>query len=264
MTDPTTPETPLDRAHAAMAAAPDDSALRLRFHERLADAELFLLLAAEATGDAIDPRIFDTEDGRFLVAFDREERLADFAGGLAPYAALPGRTLAQMLAGQDLGLAVNPGAASETLVAPEALAWLATMLAAAPETAEARPSAFHPPAGLPESLISGLDGKFAAMAGMARAAWLVGVSYDGGEQGHLIAFVDALPGAEPALARAVAETLRFSGIDDGRLDVAFAAASDPLAARLARVGLRFDLPAPAAPAARPAPGSDPDKPPILR
>jgi hypothetical protein len=50
------------------------------------------------------------------------------------------------------------------------------------------------------------------------------------------------------------------------MDVAFFAASDPAAAALARHGLRVELPK-AEPVDRKipaAPGSDPDKPPILR
>ncbi len=39
--------TPLDTAHAAMEAAPADDAARLRFYERLADSEMFLLLSEE-------------------------------------------------------------------------------------------------------------------------------------------------------------------------------------------------------------------------
>ena len=39
--------------------------------------------------------------------FDREERLADFAKGSAPYAAISGRILAGMLEGQGIGLGVN-------------------------------------------------------------------------------------------------------------------------------------------------------------
>jgi len=47
--------------------------------------------------------------------------------------------------------------------------------------------------------------------------------------------------------------------------VAFFASSDPIAASLARVGLRFDLPEAEKPAPAPtAPGRDPDAPPILR
>ena len=40
--------TDLDQAHAAMETAPEDDTARLRFYERLADTELFMLLGAEA------------------------------------------------------------------------------------------------------------------------------------------------------------------------------------------------------------------------
>ena len=52
MTDPT----PLDLAHAAMEAAPEDDAARLRFYERLADGEVFLLLAGAPEGENVDFR----------------------------------------------------------------------------------------------------------------------------------------------------------------------------------------------------------------
>ena len=45
-----TETTALDLAHAAMDAAPEDNAARLRFYHRLADSELFLLLSAEPDG----------------------------------------------------------------------------------------------------------------------------------------------------------------------------------------------------------------------
>ena len=96
-------------------------------------------------------------------------------------------------------------------------------------------------------------------------AYLAAVEWDSGARGHLLAFVDAAPGAEGALARAVHEALTFSGLEAGTIDVAFFRSADPVAARLARVGLRFDLPAfeprQSAPS---APGTDPDKPPRLR
>ncbi len=263
MTDPAD-DTPLDRAVQAMAAAPEDDAARLRFHERLADAELFLLLAEEADGDHIAPQIFDTEDGRFLAAFDREDRLAAFAGGIAPYAALPGRGLAAMLAGQGVGVALNPGSPAETLVAAEALDWLVGALAPRPDRTEARPRALHPPASLPAALVSALDAKLALLAGRAEAAWLAEAEHEAGRRMPLLVFVAAPPEAEPALAQAVAEALRFSGLDEATLDVAFLAAGDPLTAALARVGLRYDLPQPPAPAVRRPPGGDPDAPPILR
>ncbi|WP_193142305.1 MULTISPECIES: SseB family protein [unclassified Meridianimarinicoccus] len=262
-----TPLTPLDHAHAAMAAAPDDDALRLRFFERLADAELFLLLEREARDETVDPQIFETDDGKFLLAFDLEERLAGFAEGTMPYLALSGRTLIAMIAQQGVGLGLNLGTApSETLLPPEAVDWLAETLAHAPEEAEDRPRELAPPKGLPESLLTALDGKLALMTGRARLAYLCAVTYESGRRSHLLAFVDTTEGAETALARAVNEALAFSGLEAGALDVAFFAASDAIAARLARTGLRFDLPQPDPqdPSRRPAPGSDPTAPPILR
>ncbi|MDH3264377.1 MAG: SseB family protein [Paracoccaceae bacterium] len=258
-------ETPLDRAHAAMQAAPEDERARLRYFERVADGELFVLLAAEPGEQGLDFETFPVGGGRYVLAFDREERLAAFAGRPAPYAALSGRALANMLAGQGLGLGLNLGALSETLLAAEALGWLAATLGhEGPEETEARPEEFRAPVGLPEPLIEALSVKLALAAGLARAAWLCGVSYEGGRRGHLLAFVDAEPGAEAALARAVSEALVFSGIEAGALDVAFLDAADPAAARLATVGLGFEIPKPAAPEPPAAPGSDPARPPRLR
>ena len=97
-------------------------------------------------------------------------------------------------------------------------------------------------------------------------AYLVASVDSEGKRSHLLAFVGAASGAEAALARAASEALTFSGIEAGAMDVGFFDAKDPVAARLARVGLRFDLPQPA-PASVPdtsAPGSDPDRPPRLR
>ena len=79
-----TETTALDAAHAKMEAAPQDDAARLRFYERLADSELFLLLTEEAQGENISPELFEVADGRFVLAFDREDRLARFAGQPAP------------------------------------------------------------------------------------------------------------------------------------------------------------------------------------
>lgn len=260
-------ETPLDIAHIAMSAAPDDDALRLRFFERLGDAELFLLLEGEAAGDAVTPQVFDPGSGNIVLVFDRPERLSAFVGAEAPYAALSGRVIAGLLAEQGLGLGLNMGVApSSFLLDSKGVAWLAQTLGHGPDEVEARLAEVAPPTGLPEALLSALDTKLATATGLAQVAYLVGSTDSAGARGHLLAFVGAAPGAEPALARAASEALTFSGIEAGAMDVAFFDANDPVTERVARVGLRFDLPQPA-PARAPeaiAPGSDPDRPPKLR
>ncbi|MDJ0823121.1 MAG: SseB family protein [Paracoccaceae bacterium] len=260
-------ETPLDTAHAAMEAAPEDDAARLRFYERLADSELFLMLTEEPQDENLSPEVFEVEDAAFVLAFDLEERLSGFAGRVVPYAALPGRVMAQMLAGQGVGLALNIEVApSAILIQPEAMVWLSQTLSEGPAETEARPETIAAPRGLPEALITSLDAKLARMAGLARKAYLAEVTYEGGSRGHLLGVTGAVAGAEPALARAIQEALVFSGLEAGALDVVFLADSDPITAQLARHALRFDLPdAPAPePVTHAAPGSNPEKPPILR
>jgi hypothetical protein len=255
----------LDAAHAAVSADPENEALRLRFFERLADGEMVLLLESEAIGETLQPRIFDLEDGPVVLVFDREERLASFTGGIAPYAALPGRVIAGLLKGQGIGMGVNLGVApSSMLLPPEALDWLAETLQDGPQELEALPKEFVPPL-VPEAVIAALDGKLARATGLARTAVLAGVIYDEGRRGHLLALLDAAEGAEGALARAVNEALIFSGVEAGELDVVFLASGSPAAQAMAKVGLRFDLPEPSVKSHAPGPpGMDPARPPKLR
>lgn len=240
MTDPT----PLDRAHRR-AEETDAEADRRAFWERLAEAELHLLLAAESTGGTADPALVESDGSRFVLAFDRPARLADFAGDGAPVAVLSGRALARLCAPQGLGIALNlPDAPSAQLLPPDAVGWLVDALADAPSEAAARIEAVAPPGALPDALLTALDAKLPLMAGLAGAAYLTGVTYEGGATGHVLAFVDAVPGAEPDLARAVQEALTFSGLDAAALDVTFVDRTNGLAPALARHGLRIELPEP--------------------
>jgi hypothetical protein len=259
--------TPIDAAHAAMEAAPDDEVPRLAFYERLAESELFLLLDRPAAADAVEPRMLELSTGALVAVFDTEDRLAAFAGDGADYAALPGRRLAGMLAGQGIGIGLNLGVAPSAIVLPpEAVDWLAGTLGQGPAEVDARIETLTAPKGVPEALLAALDRKLARAAGLAASAWLSGVTYADGRRGHLLAIIDAEKGAEPVLAAEIAEALTFAGLEAGELDVVFLAADDPVTGRLARVGLRFDLPvAPAATGVSPsAPGMDPGRPPKLR
>ena len=254
--------TPLDTAHAAMADGSDIA--RLKFYECFADGEVFLLLEGEAQGDKITPALLTDEDTNFVILFDRELRLSTYAGDVAPHVTLSGRGVVEMLKGQGIGIALNPGEISDTLIAPQSIDWLATTLANRPEEHTKTPSELRAPGTVPEALMQALDRKLASARGLAHSAYLAGVGYDDGSHGHLLAFVDAVPDAQPALANAVAEALTFSGVEAAALDVTFVTTDQPITERLARVGLRFDLPMPEGPRAPEMPGSNPEKPPKLR
>ena len=258
-------QTELDQAHVAMTQGGD--AERLRFYECLADSHLIVALEREPVGDNISPELFETEEGRFVLVFDREDRLVQFTGKVTPYAGLTGRVLMQMLGGQGIGLALNPEVAPSSILIPaQAIDWLNETLAKAPDRVAARVVTCLPPAQLPEALYGAVAAKLANAPGLADVAWLVDATYDDEGKGRFLAIVGAHPGAEAALAKAVAEALNFTGADAGDLDVGFFTPLDPLVSMMARVGRKIEIPKVQAqrPEKRAAPGSDPDKPPILR
>ncbi|MCP5075187.1 MAG: SseB family protein [Rhodobacteraceae bacterium] len=259
--------TPIDRAHAEMQADLENDAARMRFYERLAAAELFLMLEDEAVEETIRPSVFEVEGQSYALVFDTTERMVEFAERPTPFVALSGRNIARLLAGQEIGLGLNLAVAPSSMLLPvAAVTWLHDTLGQGPEQAEARPVAVHGPGELPEQLITAFDAKLANMAGLARAAYLAQMEYEDRPRAHVLAFVDALEEAQPEIARTMGEALRFSGIEAGTLDVVFLRSSDAICAQLAKVALRFDLPEVevAERVEVAAPGSDPENPPILR
>lgn len=256
--------TPLDSAHASMEAAPEDDSRRLAFYGLFADTELFVMLSGGEDDDEIRPALFDVEGAQYLVAFDREDRLTGFTGEITPYAALPGRGLAAMIAGEGIGIALNAELPSAMLIPPDAVDWLAETLADGPSEITARPRSFHKPLALPDDLMTALVSGLAGTTGLAAAAWLAGVTYEDGTKSHAVVFAGAAPGAERALAATLREALVFSGHEEGWLDVVFLPVDDPTLTALAGFGRALPIPAPDAVAERPAPGSDPARPPRLR
>lgn len=270
-------ETSLDAALRRVAETPDDAAARLDMHAELSRAELFVLLEAEVTGDRMAPRVFELSEGRAVLAFASEMRLAEFAGAAAAYAALPGRVLVTMLAevheGEPLSLLVNPDADHAAFLPHEALVWLAQTLAApAPQELRGTPRAlFAPdlPAMVLDRLVPALERRLGRMPGLARAV-LAAVDWAEGGRGHLLALSGLPETAHPPVARAVAEALALSGLDAAALDVVFP--SEAMMARIAACGVSlspepFEIPADqmVTPQNSPGanPGLDPDRPPKL-
>lgn len=227
-----------------------DGPARARILSRLADTELAVALAADPAGDRVDLRIFDLPGGRFALAADEESRLAGFLGEPVAYAALPGRVLAAMLRAEGVGLLVNPAAPSEMLLDPATLSWLESALAAVPVADDARPDTGPPRPDTAAALAGPLGERLADMRGLIAGAALAGAG-----AGHVLLIAGADPAHQPAIAKALAETLAFLPPQPGGVDIGFADTPPPLGA------LVFDLSPPPAPA--PAPPK-PKGPPILR
>ncbi len=264
-------ETRLDAAHAAMQADLEDDAARLAFYGALADAELFVLLSDEPAGPgAISPEILDLEGERFALVFDREERLSDFAKAPVPYAALPGRAIAGMLAEQKIGLGLNLGVAPSSILIPaEAMGWLTRALAQTPVQTQGAIRSILPADAGARALLPALREKLASAGALGGRAWLACAEFADGSTGPLLGLSGIPKESRDRLAHAAQEALTFSGAGTTLTTLFVSPGSGP-EAELAATGREIPLPRPSAPTipARPArrapPGADPDKPPILK
>ena len=259
-----TRQTRIDLAFEAMSADGDSQTHRMAFFEAVADAELIILLKEQALEMVLNLENLESAGKTFAVVFDTDGRLAEYASATAHYAALPGRKLVKMLAGQGVGIALNPGVApSSYLIAPQAVEWLASVVREEPEGVEQRIISVGPPASSTSALVTALDRKFSSFEGMAKQAVLASVVYLNGEHGNIVAFVDPIRDAETALAQAVYDVLKFNSAS-GNWSVGHFASSSSISTMLTKKGLVFDLPKAREPKSRSAPGSDPDNPPRLR
>lgn len=256
--------TPLDHAYHEMQNQPEDAARRLAYYRVLASSELFLLLVEEPVGDQITPQIFPVDAGNFVLAFDRADRLSAFAEGAAPFASMSGRKLAEMLNGQGFGLGINLDDTGQGMLLPEnGIAWLCETLDNEAQEQTAQPKSFRTPFDADASFLEALDARLATCGGLADCAYLVGVTYENGDNSNLLGFVDAIPEANGALKSAMVEAVSFRATETS-LDVAFFEAGAPVIQHLEAAGLKFQLPKAAAAQVNAPPGSNPDRPPILR
>lgn len=253
---------PLETAADLMVQDPE--AGRLHFFRTLADTPLVLLLETDAQGETLTPRIFDLPEGRVVLAFEREEDLAVLGQdqGPLPFAELPGRVLARLLALEGLGLGLNlgTGAHSEQLFPATAMVWLTELLAGSLTPRRGGLANLTAPdaqagAALARMLAHAPEG-WGGQAGQARL-------YARGD-GLALVLSGAPEAGQQALAQSVAEALRFADLGGRVVDIAFADSN-----AWPEGGLRFDWPQPRVEASAPAavragPGTDPERPPILK
>ena len=246
--------TPLDHAHAQMEADADSDTARRSYYAFVVAAELFV--PTHDDSDRIRPHIIETDGAQFALAFDTEDRLAAFFGAAQTRVALRGSDLVAALAADSLGLGINLGVADSAYqLPPDAVQWLAEF-SITPRIAGPAQATYLSPDYMPEHF-AGLDRLFASFSGLAGSAHCV-TARDGNTTFPLIILAGTDEAHQPGIAAAVAE---FFTIAVG-IDTASVAFRDPDDALL-QVAVSFQIPQPAHRHPS-APGTDPDRPPILR
>ena len=257
--------TPLERTIVMLESTPDDPTRFSAVIERLADAEVFLALEVATLEAEVKPKTVWLKAQEYVAIYDTELRLAESVGGEAEYLSVSGRALVQMLMGQEVGIALNPGTTAIGYVfEPETLHWLAQSLDERPNEIAQQISEVSAPPVLTPKALDALSVKLTAAQGLAEYACLVEATDSEEHKNPMLCFVGLVPDAQADLAKLVQEYLQFSEQDCAPWDVTYFTPDHGMVQKLLKVGLRFDLPKPEVAVEQPAPGTTPGQPPILR
>ena len=169
------------------------------------------MLLEERLEDTLSPKIQDIDGKPFFLAFDTEARLANFCPCVAQYVAINGRVLAEVLSGQEVGLALNLNVAGSEILLPFfAMNWLSEVIAKSPEVYHALPKVFFTIDQKAEGILVALSQKLAPSSLLAKDFLLTGVEYDDKSRGILLAIIEAAESTQKVFVKAAHEAILFS------------------------------------------------------
>lgn len=136
--------TEIDKALEVLRDKPEDQRAQSGFYDLFLNALFFVPTINEMVspdGDKPEeeievPMIIESEGTDYLIFFDQQQRLNDWAEKEAPYVQLPGHVLAEMTT-EDLFWAMNIGTEHAKQFAPDEIAWLKDVVERCKAEAEA-------------------------------------------------------------------------------------------------------------------------------
>ena len=135
--------TPLDEALQEMRENPDSNDLRNDFYRLFLTTTFYLptydedsgSVAVGEGGDKLLPLIMESDDNNFMMIFDLEERVAEWAEEGVQCIALPGHVVVEM-ATENLHFAMNVGTDHAKQFIPEEIAWLKEVIRASRDVSQ--------------------------------------------------------------------------------------------------------------------------------
>ncbi len=126
--------TELDQALETLKSNPEDPTSQMNFYGLFLNTIFFVPIKKvnydeEGEGKGVElPLIIENEGSNFLVFFDEQKRLDDWAEKTAPSAQMPGYAIAEITS-EEVCWAMNVGTEHDKQFSPEEIAWLKDVIA---------------------------------------------------------------------------------------------------------------------------------------
>ena len=216
---------------------------KLEFHRRIIGNDFLVVLQNGYFDDDLRPRIFDTQEGKFLLCFESNEKLTNFITQKTAHVLLSFKEIIKLIKNKKIGIAINIGKHSGILLDLKVVEWIEQVISSGQvEELGLMPIEFEFPHLVDESLLGNLKIVLETMSGMTKKVILAQAHYNDLNVSFFLGFIDSPKLFHKSIKERVLDVVKLHKSDSVFLDVAFLSSSTELASKLSINGLTILLP----------------------
>jgi len=234
----------IDDLHSAMEQNPSSGESRLDFYLSMVSHDFLIVLEDDNFSNELKPRVFELEQGNFVLCFDDHEKLSTFFNKEITYVIISFKTIIDFLREKKVGIAINLGKPSGVLLDLAAIKWMDQILFDTEEQElTAMPIKIEFPHLIDEKFLLNLKRIIPKIAGFVTKIVLAKAYYGSLNSSYILAFINS-----PKLFRAeikdkVSDTIKLNSVNDLAVDITFLDSSTKLANELCLHGMEIEIPA---------------------
>ena len=236
-------ECSIDELYSYFHTEPNNIEKKLEFYQRILGNEFLIILESSDFEGDLTPRTFDTQEGKFLLCYESNEKITNFIIQEVAHVLLSFKKTIALIKNKKIGIALNIGDNSGVLLGLEAVEWLWKVILSNPsEELSSIPTEFKFPNFVDESLLSNLKVALETMSGMAKRVVLAQAQYKDLSESFFLGFIDSPQLFHELIRKRVLDIVKLDKSDSVFVDVAFLSSSTELAAQLSKKGLNVKFP----------------------
>ena len=236
-------EISIDELYSHLYSEPSNVNRKLEFYQRILGNDFLVVLENSEFGEDLRPCIFDTQQGKFLLCFENNEKLTNFITQETTHALLSFKEIIKLIKNKKIGIALNPGDQSGVLLDLESVGWIDQVISTGPaEELSSIPIKFEFPNLVDECLFDNLQIAVQKLSGMTKKVVLARAHYKDFSVSYFLGFIDSPQLFHELIREGVLDIVKLDKSDNIFVDVAFLSSSTELASQLVANGLRIKLP----------------------
>ena len=219
-------ELSIDELYSCVHNEPNNTERKLEFYRRIFGNDFLVVLQNSDFDDDFRPKIFDTQEGKFLLCFENNQKLTNFITQETAHVLLSFKEIIELIKNKKIGIALNIGNHSGILLDLKAVDWIEQVISAGQvEELRSVPIEFEFPTLGNEFLLSNLKIVLETMSGMTKKAILAQAHYKDLNVCLFLGFIDSPQLFHKFIKERLLDVLTLHKSDRIFLDVAFLSSS---------------------------------------